>query len=92
VNEVVRSVDVGRTEVEMLVGVGKGVTEEGDGEEVEEVEVDEEVLVEVEEVEDELVVEDGWVTGGGGVLVTTGVVVVLDIRPPVESKGSPLNA
>lgn len=57
----------------MLVGVGKGVTEEGDDEEVEEVEVDEDVLVEVEELEDELVVEDGWLTDDGGLLVTTGV-------------------
>jgi len=60
-----------RTEV--LVGVGKGVTKEGDDKEVEEVEVDEDVLVEVEEVEDELVVECGGLTVDGGVLVTTGV-------------------
>jgi len=60
----------------VLVGVGKGVTEEGDDKEVEEDEVDEDVLVEVEEVEDELVVGGGWLTvDGGGLGVTTGVAV-----------------
>jgi hypothetical protein len=74
--------------------VGKGVTEEedDDDEEVEEVEEDVDVLEEVEEVEDEVDVGGGWLTVDGGMIVTTGSDVVLDIRPPVESKGSPLNA